>query len=99
MSTDVMMLLSVDAESPGTVGIKSSSAEFWLSVDRCWDDNIDRCLSWMARSLYEAVFYATSCVIELLCSLLFWIAALMLEQIVCSIGCLKDICDIFSRYV
>ncbi|KAF3511539.1 hypothetical protein F2Q69_00007479 [Brassica cretica] len=52
----------------------------------------------MARSLSEAFVYATSCVIELLCSLLFWIVVVMHEQIVCSIGCLKDICDIFSRY-
>ena len=51
----------------------------------------------MSRLLIEAVSYATSCAIELFYSLLF--PALMHEQIICSISCLKDVCDVLSRYV
>ncbi|KAF2599477.1 hypothetical protein F2Q68_00010341 [Brassica cretica] len=98
---DSILILLFLVESPGTQKIESSSAEFWPSVDRCWDINVDRWLSWMASPLFEAFVYATSCVIEFFCSLLlvFWNVALMYEQVVCSISCLKDVCDVLSRYV
>ncbi|KAF2572592.1 hypothetical protein F2Q70_00003593 [Brassica cretica] len=98
ISVDSILIFLFPVKCPVTIRIKRSYAELWLSGDR-WNVYVDRWMGCIARSLFEVVFYATSCVIELLCSLLFAVAALMHEQIVCSIGCLKDICDIFSRYV
>ncbi|KAF3560276.1 hypothetical protein F2Q69_00016279 [Brassica cretica] len=98
ISVDSILIFLFPVEFPVTIKVISSFAEFWLSGDR-WDVYVDRWMGCMAISLFEAVFYTTSCAIELLCSLLFSVAALMHEQIVCSIGFLKDNCDIFSRHV
>ena len=101
ISVDSILISLFRVEFPGTVKIKDPSAEFLTSVDRRWDVNVDRRLSGMVRPLFEAFVYATRCVIELFCILMlvFWNVALMYEQIFCSIGCLKDVCNIFSRYV
>ncbi|KAF3502899.1 hypothetical protein F2Q69_00042299 [Brassica cretica] len=94
-------VVNTNVEVPGTVEIKGPSAKFRTSIDRCWDVNVDRWSNGMARPLFKAFVYATSCVIALFCILLFvfWNVTLMYEQIFCSIGCLKDVCNIFSRYV
>ena len=98
ISVDSILILLFPVESPGTQKIESSSAEFWPSVDRCWDVNVDRWLSWMASPLLGAFVYAANCVIRLFL-LVFWNVALMYEQVICSIGSLKDVCDVLSRYV
>ena len=99
ISVDSILVLYFPGELSVTIEIISSSAELVMSIDRYWNGSVDRWSIGMVRFMYEAVVYATSCVIELLCNLLFWIAAVMHEQIVCAIGCLKYICDVFSRYV
>ena len=83
---------------------RKNQRPFCRILDVCrpiWDVNVDRWSSGMARPLFEAFVYATRCVIELFCILMlvFWNVALMYKQIFCSIGCLKDVCNIFSRYV
>ena len=83
ISVDSILIFLFSVRFPVTIKVISSFAKFWPSGER-WDVYVDRWMSCMARSLFEVVFYATSCVIELLCSLLFAVAALMHEQIVCS---------------
>ena len=96
ISVDSILVLFFTGELSATIEIISSSAKLVMSVDRYWDGSVDRWSTGMARFMYEAVVYATSYVIELLCNLLYWIAAVMHEQIVCAIGCLKYISDVFS---
>ena len=101
ISVDSILILLLIVESPSPKEIKGSTAKLWTSVDRCWDVNVDRRSVRMSILLLEAFIYATSCVIELLCNLLLvlWNVLLLHEEVVCSIGCLKDVCNILSRYV
>ena len=96
-----ILIFFFPVEFPSTEKIKSSSAKFRMSVDRCWDVDVDRWSNRMSRPMFEAFIYATSCVIELLCNLLlvFSNSVLLHEEVVCPVGCLKDVCNILSRYV
>ena len=101
ISVDYIHILLFPVEFPRNEKIKGSSAKFRTSVDRCWNVNVDQWSSRVSRPLFEAFIYATSCVIELLCNLLlvFWNGVLLHEEVVCPISCLKDVCNILSRYV
>ncbi|KAF3505878.1 hypothetical protein F2Q69_00007085 [Brassica cretica] len=101
ISVDSILILLFPIEFPSAEKIKGSSTKFKTSVDRCWDVNVDRWSSRVSKPLFEVFIYATSCVIELLCNLLlvFCNSALLHEEVVSPIGCLKDVCNILSRYV
>ncbi|WZZ34439.1 hypothetical protein YC2023_017840 [Brassica napus] len=101
ISVDSILIILFPVEFPSTEKIKGSSTKFRTSVNRCWDVNVDRWSSRVSRLLFEAFIYATSCVIELLCNLLlvFCNIVFLNEEVVCLIVCLKDVCNILSRYV
>ena len=81
--------------------IKGPSAEFWLSIDRFWEVDVDRWPIRMSELWLVAFVYATSCVIELVCHplLMCWTSTLLLEEIISSISHLKNVCNVLSGYV
>ena len=101
ISVDSILILLFPVEFPSTEKIKGSYAKFRTSVVRCWDVNVDRWSSNVTRPLFEEFIYSTRCIIKLLCNLLlvFCNSALFHEEVVCPIGCMKDVSIILSRYV
>ena len=100
ISVDSIFIFLFRVEFFGSKKAKSSSAEFWMSVDRWWDVNIGRRSSRMSIILLELIVYATRCVIDFFCTLLScWDCALLHEEIVYSISHLKNVCSVLSGYL